>query len=738
MNKIATYLKCVLLVALFIVATQPFFLTAQDDSNLAQWTFMVYIAADNNLETFALRDMAEMEFNGSTDEINIVVQLDRADGYSREDRDWTGARRYYVTKGKGLGITSEVVEDLGNVNMADAKTLADFGTWAMTTYPAERYALILWDHGGSWVGFAEDASAGHDLMTMLELDTALAEITRATGVEKLDIIGFDACLMGGYEVYLTLQPYAHYAIASETLIPGLGWDYDFTLLDLIENPKMDALEFGKKIVDNFITFYANQSRYAHYSLSLIDMNAMGQLGAILPSFVNVMNAETTAPESVTLARNATLRFGSVSGDFTRDFNSTLGLIDMFGFVENIKLYTEDTNLINAAQQMLDVRDSVVVYHQSSESLQRSNGMSVYFPTNRIRPQPDDNTIRYGINSEDPWAQAILEFYTNIALYGTEPRAQFGATEVGANGVNVPLDSANFEVMQQAVFTLWNNDTIVNYEVFDPSQPIVWQPEGTVFKYGDSAESVMVFRSADYPDAYAVRGMISNELGDNFDVEWYFDNDTGEPQVMWALTPNETGTVAYSEYKPYSGDNLQLYTYSMEGTDVTVDVSPISYAVGDTDTEAFEVAPVTDTNGEYTVVVVLSVVTGQTVATEFEVEVQDGQFNVVSEAVVVATEAPEPVILPTATLVPALPYGGTCNPDTANYCLPGQLWGDGRCDSADPNIAAYNYQLGWYRAAYECEVIDSYPEGFAPPSTPEPEPESTEEPCTSAHPMFPNC
>jgi hypothetical protein len=733
MKKIVSYLKYVLLFSLFIVATQPFFLKAQSNSELAQWTVMIYMAADNNLEGFALYDIAEMELNGSTDDVNVVVQVDRARGFAGGADDWIGARRYYITKSKGTGINSELVENLGDTNMGAAGTLAEFGKWAMTTYPAERYALILWDHGGSWVGFAHDSGSGNDSMTMDELDSALADITRSTGVDKLDIIGFDACLMGGYEVYKTLEPYAHYALASETLIPGFGWDYDFSLLDLTENPEMDAVEFGTKIVDNFMLFYDNQSVYEHYNLSLVDLNAMGQLDEGLAALGSALTASTTSPESVTLARNATIRFGSLGSDFTRDFNSTLGLIDIFDFAANISNYSDDANLISAAQELLAVRDLVVLQHQASPSLQRSQGMSFYFPTNQIRPQPDDNTIRYGTSLDNAWAQAILEFYTNLALYGGNPNATFGADVNGTN-LSIPVESTNFDVMQQSVFTV-SGGQIVNYETVDPSEQVAWQPQTTLFTYGDTAENVVTFSSDKMPDAYSVQGRITNPFGETIDVEWYFDAETGEPGAMWALIPDPTGTVLYSEYNPYPGDTLQLYTYSLEGSDVTVDVSPVSYPVGDTDEEDYQVTQTEAGDGDYTVVVVLSDVAGQKVHTEVEVEVNGGQLNVVSQTTVEATATQAPVIVPTNTPVP-LVSGGTCNPNSANWCLPGQPWGDGRCDSDDPNITAYNYQLGWYNAAYACEVIDSFPPQFAPPtSAPE---DVAPTPCPTYDPMYPNC
>jgi hypothetical protein len=90
---------------------------------------------------------------GSSTDVQIVTQMDRCQGGYQGDGNWISARRYYVTADDDLNqINSEVVEDLGEVNMADGQTLVDFVTWAIQNYPADKYALILSDHGMGWPG----------------------------------------------------------------------------------------------------------------------------------------------------------------------------------------------------------------------------------------------------------------------------------------------------------------------------------------------------------------------------------------------------------------------------------------------------------------------------------------------------------------------------------------------------------------------------------------------------------
>ncbi len=121
--------------------------------NRAAWTVMVYIGADNDLESFALTDINEMELVGSTTAVNIVVQMDRTAGYDSTNGNWADTRRFFITRDNNLDlITSQPVQNLSETNTGDPVYLADFATWAMRTYPANRYALIIWDHGGGVAG----------------------------------------------------------------------------------------------------------------------------------------------------------------------------------------------------------------------------------------------------------------------------------------------------------------------------------------------------------------------------------------------------------------------------------------------------------------------------------------------------------------------------------------------------------------------------------------------------------
>ena len=193
-----------------------------DNDSLAEWTVMVYLAADNNLEAAGLTDLNEMEQAGSTDEVNILVELDRAHGYSTADGDWTGARRYRVEADDDWDtIGSPVAVDLGEVDSGAPETFIDFIAWGVENYPAEKYAFIIWNHGWSWTmtsgagrkGIASDDHSGSDLTVAGGEYEAILSAARDMMGDKLALVGMDACLMASWEIARVSAPYADYYLS---------------------------------------------------------------------------------------------------------------------------------------------------------------------------------------------------------------------------------------------------------------------------------------------------------------------------------------------------------------------------------------------------------------------------------------------------------------------------------------------------------------------------------------------
>jgi hypothetical protein len=220
-------------------------------SSPASWTVLVYMAGDNDLEADAVRDMNEMEQAGSDGNVQVIVQFDRA-GRAGDGERWSSTRRYLVARDEDpVQITSPFLEDLGELNTGDAQTLADFITWGVRSYPAERYALVIWDHGSAWAGVAGDTTSAGDTLSMPELEQALNTAQLQLDGTRLALIGFDACLMAQVDVLLSVAPYGDTAVASAELIPNDGWDWRAWIERLKADPQQDGPAAARAAVETY-------------------------------------------------------------------------------------------------------------------------------------------------------------------------------------------------------------------------------------------------------------------------------------------------------------------------------------------------------------------------------------------------------------------------------------------------------------------------------------------------------
>ena len=221
-----------------------------------KWTVMVYMDADNNLDIGAPYDVKEMLDVGSTANVTVLIQYDTRS---------TPTRRYRVDKGK---LT--LLEDLGEQNMASSDTLRDFIVSGVQTYPADHYALILWDHGNGWQSGVDKrvASLLEDWGNTNIKSAALPNYVVAKGISEaaaqtglvLDILGVDACIMATMEAAYEFRNSAAIMVASQDLVQGLGWDYRDLLSRLTQNPTISPVELAKAMVASYRQF-AESSAY---------------------------------------------------------------------------------------------------------------------------------------------------------------------------------------------------------------------------------------------------------------------------------------------------------------------------------------------------------------------------------------------------------------------------------------------------------------------------------------------
>lgn len=230
----------------------------------AAWTVMVYLAGDNDLEGAGIQDINEMEAVGSSDEVNVLVQFDRVAGHNASNGNWTETRRGQIIQDTTSRIISSPLHSVGEVNMGDPAALTDFVQWGISTHPAKHYMVVLWDHGNGINGVCYDQTSSHDRLTIREVGQALADVGHS-----IDLVGFDACLMGLVEQAYEIADVSNIMVASEQLEPRGGWRYDRLLGDLVAGPTQSAASLASSIVSHY-------SRTGGQTLSAIDLAVLAE------------------------------------------------------------------------------------------------------------------------------------------------------------------------------------------------------------------------------------------------------------------------------------------------------------------------------------------------------------------------------------------------------------------------------------------------------------------------------
>ena len=605
----------------------------------AEWTIMLYMAADNDLEGAALRDIQEMEFGTTPENVNWIMQIDRTPDYVTGSDNWTNTRRYRLQQDIPENIGSELLEELDETNTGDPNTLADFGIWTMRNFPAKRYALIIWDHGGAWTGIANDDTDNHDSLTLNELDAALKLITSTTGVEKLDIIGFDACLMSAYEVYQTIAPYGRYAIASEELVPGNGWDYEYTLLDLKDNPAMSAVELGESVVRNFVDSYDAEGTYDNYSLTLVDLSKTEELDDALSAFSNLL-MDADIADQLFVARTRTIGFGGFTTGLAKaDRADNLSVADLFQFVEEFVDLSDDEAAIQKAQTILDLRDTMVLDHRTSPSLASSQGISIFFPRNRRVFRTNGRVVRYleDVNTTNgTWRNFLNTFYDTVdesVVFWPESQIEELEQSAGTSGFSMTVSDsptiAQVTMMVTAPIAGTDERVVVSFRELNRFDNVEW--DGTVFYLTDGTTELpaLVVRNRFNPNSGSISGSIQPLDGDPLSVEVVFNLITGEARIIWAII-DAADTVNFSQYEPRQGDIFipDVSSPPQAGeTNLGFTNSNISFTFGRKPMDSFELESREAPDDMYRVRLLIEDVSGNIVQDEVAVEVEDGAANV---------------------------------------------------------------------------------------------------------------
>ena len=539
------------------------------------WTVMYYLDADCNLEAPMLDDVDEMERIGSTDNVNLLVLLDRTPEHDKRDGNWSNSRLLFVTRDNTNGkVKSEVLDNLKEMDTANPETLAGFVAFGMQNFPAKHYALVLGNHGGTWMGMLNDDTDNQAGMRLAPFIEGLAAL-KAAGAPKLDLIAFDMCLMAQVEVMDAIAPYAAYGVASEELEPGNGYPNHRVLHALTRNPKMSPREFAQSMVKEWTASYAEEGE-ATVTSSATDLARIPDLVAAVDALAAALGQ---APEPVQAAagraRAATHSYGGEQG------GGDLASFDLGEFAGNLARQPEAAALKPQLDAVVAAVKAAVVEHGEGEAHKGSTGLAIYFPANQ-KVHADYASIPFARGGWDEFLKKGLGSggggagKVNISSPDPSQSHRLG------QGLQVTATVAGSPASIRASIGFRDKDgsitTISDEEIPSPG---AWN-DGTTFTYkvrpkvraiGDGKNARLAPTTPLSPGSPYVRADASyNSLMGDLQVATIFDSRTGKLETIFCL--NEKGASTPTAVHPVKGEKLVFYQTVSAGDDQPLRYRPV--------------------------------------------------------------------------------------------------------------------------------------------------------------------
>lgn len=392
-------------------------------------TLMVYLCG-SDLESrggTATIDLGEIMSADISPNLNIIVETGGALAWQNKVVSADTNERWKVTN-DGL----ELLTDVGMRNMSSGSTLIDFIKYSAEQFPADRYMLVLWDHGGGTVGgYAYDERyENNDMMSISELNLALAY----AGV-TFDMIGFDCCLMSTAETAFMIEKYADYMVSSQRTEPGNGWHYTPWINALSKNTSIPTEELGAVIVDSYIEACKNGYSGRELTLSVIDLTYIPDLFKALDTFF--------AEAEGSLIDDKTFITTSQALGQSRAINDNEDLVDLVYLVESM----------GGSEELLDRLNQCVVYNGAT--IADHNGLCLYFPYRDLSKVSDALEIYDQIGINDNY-QSFITTFANLMI---------GGQAYQNGGTQGPMSGTAYEASYWLGLDWVNEELFANYNTF---------------------------------------------------------------------------------------------------------------------------------------------------------------------------------------------------------------------------------------------------------------------------------
>lgn len=345
------------------------FTVTAPQTTTSKWTVMVFLNAANDLYPFSTLNVNQMESVAQNPDVRFVVQWKQSQSiFSNSTFD--GTRRYLVRPDTSSSIASDLLQDLGDeVDMGDPDYLHDFIQWTKTYYPAERYCLVIWNHGNGW---RRDAQELPSRAVSYDDETGNAiqiwEMAQALGSNMFDIVAFDASLMQMIEVAVEIKDRTKYVVGSEESPPGEGYPYQLIFDNFRDNPDASTLTLSKAFVDGMLEVPAYASR--KITQSVVDTTKLSDLETAIDTLAGELIANVAdIGTPIQNIRTAAQAYSPTTFRVFRDIDHLCQLM-----ASNISISAIQT----AANAVRTALSQAVVWEGHNSNSSQSRGLSIDF------------------------------------------------------------------------------------------------------------------------------------------------------------------------------------------------------------------------------------------------------------------------------------------------------------------------------------------------------------------------
>ena len=485
------------------------------------WAIYWYLCG-SDLESgggFASGDLGELMEVQLPENVNVVIETGGSSEWQNDVIDASKLQRW-VYNSEGLML----VDEQPSASMGEAQTLADFLSFAKTNYPAEKTAVVFWNHGGGSVsGASFDELYDFDSLTLDEMYAAFSSVWEPSAENQpLELVGFDTCLMATVDVANTFSDLAHYLVASEETEPANGWYYSQWVDALAQDTSMDGAELGKVICDAYYAGCEEVGTQDNTTLSLTDLSKVGPLLEAYESFgAEALAAACTDPAFFS-------QFGRVAAQ-SENYGGNTKEQGYTNMVDLGHMARQSAGMLSSSQSVLDALNDCVLYQVGGQYRTEATGLSCYYSYNG---DVDEFNSYAGLGA----GEAFKYFYS-YELTG----------ELDDSGMEyiADLDFTELPEVQNLLTMGWDgialdvDDNGTAYMTLGPDANDILAGIGFSLYYVDTENDLMMLLGTD------------NDMNADWDNGVFSDNFRG----VWGSID---GNLVYMELS-FEGDDYNLYS-----------------------------------------------------------------------------------------------------------------------------------------------------------------------------------